>query len=671
MVQTTHSIHKGDHLAADTGTSANSLRDHRNSPGTILGRVLAFLICLWIAWCTSVGPIYRRSGSMAEFGWQNALILLCALAVCLGLVALVRHLLYGGESPLSMLRRSDGAVGRAIGKLRASLSERKRLRSAGRAYRSFIMRETRGWKPIMRLLVIGWSWALVTLLAAYGADLYAQIAECSNWILQLRGDVPQYGGNAFTQMDVYPIGHYLWPSEPTFLTDQHNLVLTFFYGMTALASQRLTGSYDAGIVLLAGLQLVFGAFCCSVTANRFFTGGHPDDSSCRMNTAVTDPDAYRAGPLARTLVILFFLICPFNVFSSISLTKSPLFAFSFVWWFGIWYQAIRQDGAGNHPFASPRTLVGLAVSTLIMLISAKYGIYIVIAQIVLALIMLRRYWKTYLICLLLPAMAFTALVSGLEGAGHVIKGDPIESKSIQLQQVARVARVDPSGIDSQTRQDLDPILDLDSAASNYTPWEADRVKSSGNQPKLIVYKWRTVTDDQMKKFNKAWLNLAKGHAVPYLDALMAECYGYFDVNDSAYVAMSYYLNNSYVQESSTWIQYWCRDWRNGVTGAARTWASIPVLGWIAQGNFWVTLGLILIAAWLSAGRWHHLLEFLPLLLIMGVMVTAPANNFERHMLPVAMVVPFLILAMSCERRHVLAGANQDDCSPDREGTRRN
>lgn len=638
-------------MAADTGTSGNSLSGHRNPPGTILGRGLAGLICLWIAWCTSVGPIYRRSGSMAEFGWSNTLILLVTLTVCLGMVALVGRLLSGGESVWTGLENGrDGFPGRKVRAFKDSLDGRERFRSMVGAYRAFIMGQTRGWKPIMRLLVIGWAWALVTLLAAYGADLYAQIAECTNWLLQMRGDVPQYGGNAFTQMDVYPIGHYLWPADPTFLTDQHNLVLTFFYGMTALASQRLTGSYDAGIVLLGGLQLVFGAFCCAVTADRFFTGGRPCATGAETRTVTAEPGAYRAGPLARTLVILFFLVCPFNVFSTISLTKSPLFAFAFVWWFGIWYQAIRQDGPGKRPLASTRTLVGLAVSTLIMLISTKYGVYIVAAQIVLALILHRRHWRAYLVCLLLPILAFTALITGLEGAGRVIKGDPVESKSIQLQQIARVAKVDPSGIDGRTRQDLAPILDLGSAATNYTPWEADRVKSSGNQPKLIVYKWRTVTAEQMKRLNRAWLHLAKGHTLPYLDAFMAECYGYFDVNDPAYVAMSYYLNNSYVQESSTWIQYWCRDWRNGITGLARTWASIPVLGWVAQGNFWVVLALILIAAWLSTGRWRHLLGFFPLLLIMGVMVTSPANNFERHMLPVAMVVPFLILAMSRERQ---------------------
>ena len=42
-------------------------------------------------------------------------------------------------------------------------------------------------------------------------------------------------------------------------------------------------------------------------------------------------------------------------------------------------------------------------------------------------------------------------------------------------------------------------------------------------------------------------------------------------------------------------------------------------------------------------RWRTLAWHMPLLLLMGVMVTSPANNFERHMLPVTFVFCFVVL----------------------------
>ena len=594
----------------------------RPNASRTVGLALALLACLWIACCTGLGPIYRRQGSLTQISLAQVLVMLGALAVCLALVLACRRILLG-SAPLRMPQRLT------------ALAQHPRVR----AYAAFITRQTSGWRPIMRLLLLGWAWAFLTLLAAYGADLYAQAQECANFLAQLQGNQPPYGGNAFTQMDIYPIGHYLWPEHPTFLTDQHNIVLTLVYGMTIMASNHLTGSYDAGIVLLAGLQVLFAAFCCAVTADRFLRGSATE----------------QVGALARTLAMLFFLLCPFVVFSTFSLTKSPLFAFAFIWWFGIWHQ-LEATNRYSPPSASQATRLrpGLVLSTLIMLISAKYALYIVLAQLVLALIIHRRQWATVLIGLLLPLVLFTGVTGALTATGTVIQGDSVESRSIQLQQIARVARLNPHGIPAQARADLEPIMDLDNAAIQYTPWEADRVKSSGNQPKLIVYRWRTVTPEQLSRLNRAWLQVGLRNPVIYLDAFMAESYGYFDPGDPAYVAMSYYLNNGYVQNSGSWLAAWCHDWRNGVTGFVRTWADTPLLGLVARANFWVVAALLLIVARLAAGHWRGALCWFPLLLIMGVMITAPANNFERHMLPVDMAVPFLILDMVRQSRRTRA-----------------
>lgn len=60
----------------------------------------------------------------------------------------------------------------------------------------------------------------------------------------------------------------------------------------------------------------------------------------------------QAGGLARFLILLFFMVCPLAVFSTISITKSPLFAFSFVWWFSVWYELVQTwhpAGTRKHP----------------------------------------------------------------------------------------------------------------------------------------------------------------------------------------------------------------------------------------------------------------------------------------------------------------------------------
>ena len=65
------------------------------------------------------------------------------------------------------------------------------------------------------------------------------------------------------------------------------------------------------------------------------TGNVSSTTSARI---AQDAAPQLAGGRARFLILVFFLCCPLAVFATISITKSPLFAFSFVWWFGVWYE---------------------------------------------------------------------------------------------------------------------------------------------------------------------------------------------------------------------------------------------------------------------------------------------------------------------------------------------
>ncbi|MDK7093958.1 DUF6020 family protein, partial [Gardnerella swidsinskii] len=93
-----------------------------------------------------------------------------------------------------------------------------------------------------------------------GADICSQIREYSWAWNQVTGlKQPYIGFFSFVPADIYPTAHYLWPAKPTYLSDQHNIVLTLIYGATAAISRYFTESNDAGIVLLAVMQFVLAA----------------------------------------------------------------------------------------------------------------------------------------------------------------------------------------------------------------------------------------------------------------------------------------------------------------------------------------------------------------------------------------------------------------------------
>ncbi|MCH4209772.1 DUF6020 family protein [Bifidobacterium sp.] len=710
-------------LAALTGgapiASSSADRAHRRAAYATQSRgrrttaalrwALAVFACLWLSLCTAVGPLFWEDEGIAQFSWLNAVFGLLAFAVYfLLIVALVRAGSRRRIVPASWHKRHISE--RRLAQSFAAMTGRSRpwalvlarsFGSASQAVKRLMFAITSRWWKIAAILFIGWLWVPATLLSAFGADIRSQIREFSWAYNQWTGlNQPYIGFFSFVPMDIYPTAHYMWPANPIYLTDQHNIVLTVLYGTAAAISRYFTGSNDWGLVALSAGQFLFAVFCCASAANRFLNlpwlgkSARPaPPSHFRQPERFQPRDLMRpergmvcahvagasgisrastAGAGVRTIILVFFLCCPLVLFSTISLTKSPVFAYAFVWWFGAGYELhmtrpatpaakpgqgtsviglwpVRRHAARTSASARlfdgtrKRTAAALAASTCIMLVSAKYAFYILVVQILLLLIADRTRWRTYCAALVVPVVVVHGSLSFLIASGAVIGGDPIESRGIQLQQIARVAKLNPAGIPQQARDELAPVFNLDQMADSYFRQDADPVKSSGIQSKKVSYRWRTVTKGDMADFNRAWLAIVKANPRIALDAFLAKCFGYFDVADQPYVSMDYYLTSDYVTQWSSWIRYWQPHWRHSIARLARVWGAVPVLGWVTHGNLYVVLTLLLGAAEVVLRRWRTLVWHVPLLLLMGVFITSPANNFERHMLPVAFVFGFVAL----------------------------
>ncbi len=627
----------------------------------------------------------RADAGLAAFRWTNGVAFVAMFVVCFGIVWLLVRSAHRAADSATRTTASLGGAADSTAHLSAPAAHLagRTIALPPRTARFFAaagrltVRATRNWRRIWLVLAIGWLWIPTTLLVAYGADILSQTREFAWAWNQWTGlEQPYIGFFSFVPMDIYPTAHYMWSTDPTYLTDQHNIVLTVIYGASAALSRYLTGSNDAGFVVLAALQWLFAGFCCASAANRFFnlpwiprTAPAPDYAHPeRLRTATPIDFAHPergprihtltahtpapAGPLARALVMLLFLCCPLVTFSTISLTKSPLFAFAFTWWFGLMYELYmtHRNAPARPQRTRPVTIAALVVSCVVMLVSAKYAWYILLIQVVLSLLADRRRWRLYLLTLLLPTVLVHGAIALLIGSGAIIGGDPIESRGAQLQMIARVAQRNPGAIPESAARKLAPIFNIDQMAQAYRSEDADPVKSSGIQSKKVSYRWRSVTAEDMKQFNAAWLEIVRADPQTAFDALFAKSYGYFDVFDPPYVPMSYYVDNDYVQQSNTWIKHYNHDWRGGVAHVVRQWSRIPVLGWVTHGNFYVTLTLLIGAAELALRRWRALSWHMPLLLLMGVMITAPANNFERHMLPIAFVFGFMCIMFARDNR---------------------
>ena len=699
--------------------SQRSSRSSRKLTSRIACYILCALLCSLLAFATCIGPIFRNQdpqfhlGTLADFSWINALIFVLAFAIYAAMLATLIYYGKCGAIPpqygkfanwirlhlirLHLIRKGskrskgkeaskdsskavskDSNKGEKASKVASKpnrilllLSILKPRFSSG--FRWFVTHATRNRRNLFLTFLLGWLWAPVTLLAAYGADICSQIREYSWAWNQVTGlKQPYIGFFSFVPMDIYPTAHYLWPAQPTYLTDQHNIVLTVIYGSVAAVSRYFTDSNDAGIVLLALAQCVFAAWCVAATAHRFLnrpwlaaTSKQTSKHTSEQTSKQTLEHNLQTPLFARFAVLLMFLLNPLVVCSTIALTKSPLFAFAFLWWFGVNYELSRSygtDEANAGKTASPtapttpatptaptaplkarwHTVLELIISVCVMLIAAKYAWYILFAQCVLLVVFDRKRRRLWLSCILVPTLLIHGALVFLISSGAIINGDPIESRGIQLQQIARIAKLDPHSIPRSTKRLIAPIFNLDQTAEAYKPYDADPVKSSGLQSKKVSYRWRYVTRDDIARLNRAWWMMVKHSPLVALDALIAKTYGYFDIFDRPYVGPEYYIDTDNIH-NSTWIKYWNPRWRTQFASAISSWSDIPMVSWPIHGNTFVVATLMLGVAEIVLKRWRTLVWHIPLALLVGVMVLAPANNFERHMLPVAFAFGFMLL----------------------------
>ena len=142
-------------------------------------------------------------------------------------------------------------------------------------------------------------------------------------------------------------------------------------------------------------------------------------------------------------------------------------------------------------------------------------------------------WATYVVALLIPTVLIHGGISFAISSGAIIGGDPIESRGVQLQMIARVAQRNPDGISDEAKRTSRPSSISIRWPTLTSQQDADPVKSSGIQAKKVSYKWRTVTPEDMTNFNKVWFEIVKDNPIIALDALLAKCFRILQCERSA------------------------------------------------------------------------------------------------------------------------------------------
>lgn len=278
------------------------------------------------------------------------------------------------------------------------------------------------------------------------------------------------------------------------LTSDHPILHTFYLYGCITFGQSVLGSEAKGLLVYSITQMLMMAAAFGYT--------------CRFI-------AKRGAPvLIQLLIIVFFALWPVNAIFSVSVTKDVLYAAALLLLVLFTIDMI-QDKAGF--FSSWKRMLRYVVTAFLMMALRNNGIYMLFVFTPFLVIGLRKYWKrAALICIacILSYMVYTGPVYNML---HVSPGNIREAMSTPIQQLARAANYSRGDLTDEEYKQICYYIP-EEYLSEYRSAISDPVKR-----RFITSRFK----EDSAAFIKLWINVGIKCPGVYLDAFLANNYGYW------------------------------------------------------------------------------------------------------------------------------------------------
>lgn len=277
--------------------------------------------------------------------------------------------------------------------------------------------------------------------------------------------------------------------------DHHSAFLTLLMRLVILPVRAATGSLQAGVGTVTLLQMLIVTFVFAFAIEWI----------CR----------HLRNRILQLLVFAWFGAYPVHWFYSVTLWKDILFSVCFLA-FMLCVDAAAQDE--DDFFNSRGKMAALLVSMLLLPLMRHNGISIVIIMAVCLLIRFRRYSIRILKLLACFAMLFGLWKLVLLPAFHVTNITSSHTLSILEQQMARAMNVHHEELSDEEMAEFTRYFDIGDLWSRYNPILSDSVKKHFRDD---------LFDADPLGFFAGWLKLGRRYPVDYIEAFLANNYGYW------------------------------------------------------------------------------------------------------------------------------------------------
>lgn len=411
----------------------------------------------------------------------------------------------------------------------------------------------------------------------------------------LPGSVPHDGRRQLIMFDGYAV-----------MTNHHPYMATVILGTLVSIGRRMFGS-NCGVILVVILQMGYGAFV--------FAG-------------ICDTVRIRVSKKAAYFTALFYILCPLWWTYVQAVIKDTVFFLSFSWLTLICFRA----------FWNMRDKHALAQTVIAAFLTCAFrneGIYYALLLLGITLLLVKNRRKMFFLafCIMIGIGLLTTWITRYSLG--IQQRNPFESKSIVVQQIARVIKERSGDISERDLEIIDKVVDIKDISARYNPELSDPVKNGYRS---------NATEEDWHAFWKLWLRWAKEYPVVYVEAIIGECFGYFDPLYFYNGSLKYHLyNKEYLQEQDKGVvysQYWFpKKTRDAVYDACMDLDRIPIVSLIVNPATytWLSMAMLFIGPF-QRKKWYLLLPLMNL----GICVISPVNGYVRYMLPIVASMPLYL-----------------------------
>lgn len=347
-------------------------------------------------------------------------------------------------------------------------------------------------------------------------------------------------------------------------------------------------------------------------------------------------------------IAILYALLPLFPYLSVNPTKDGLFAYAFLLYLCSLYELVSTQGTC---LARPRFLILHSLAILLVCLTRHQGIYIVIPECLLLLIIYRHYWKRILLVAIPSLFLVFAYSHVLLPYNNVEPSGKQEVYGTLFQQTAYYLKQHPEDVKPEERAAINRVLDCDTIAAKYIFDKTDAVKNGYKYnpwyrpyvgaPSMFRHINHSNEADDLKAYRSAWLSMGLQHPLTYVEATLAVSAGFF-----------YNFNRLILETSPNWStnpgattpEYRFAQFNSTARFYNKniySWFKYPFINWVIAIPYYNWIAICLLALLFYRRDAKGLTIFLPVLLSLAILFICPMI-YGRYSYPIVMSLPLMI-----------------------------